>query len=253
MQLWPENSPLALREAVRLGAQMIEFDLRLSKDGEPMVIHDQTVDRMTNGTGRISEMTVRELKQLTYRSDGEPLPDSERILTLREALELFPRNIWLNLHLKGKVERTGWQIRLTRFLRSTRKKTALAGIVTRQIIDCGRRHQALLTCGGIHAMAAREENESIQICYVVRGRDSHQAVQEAIAMRAQFIQLSEKCPPTPDLVAQLKQHGLRISYCFGESPEEARKLFSLGVNFPLANNIHELMPHAAALGLKPVS
>jgi glycerophosphoryl diester phosphodiesterase len=140
MQLWPENSPLSLREAVRLGAQMIEFDLRLSKDGEPMVIHDQTVDRMTNGTGRISEMTARELKQLTYRSDGEPLPDSERILTLREALELFPRNIWLNLHLKGKVERTGWQIRLTRFLRSTRKKTALARIVTRQIIDCGRRH-----------------------------------------------------------------------------------------------------------------
>lgn len=71
MQLWPENSPLSLREAVRLGAQMIEFDLRLSKDGEPMVIHDQTVDRMTNGTGRISEMTARELKQLIYRSDGD--------------------------------------------------------------------------------------------------------------------------------------------------------------------------------------
>ena len=253
MQLWPENSPASLREAVRLGAQMIEFDLRLSRDGEPMVIHDQTVDRMTNGSGKIAAMTVRELKQLTFKSDGKPLPDSERILTLREVLELFPRNIWLNLHLKGKVERTGWQTRLTRFLRSTKKKTALARIVSRQIIESGRSHQALLTCGGIHAMAAREENGAIQICYVVRGRDSRQAVREAIDLRAQFIQLSEKCPPTPDLVAQLKQHGLRISYCFGESPEEAGKLFSQGVDFPLANNIHELMPHAASLGLKPVS
>lgn len=253
MQLWPENSPSSLREAVRLGAHMIEFDLRLSKDGEPMVIHDQTVDRMTNGVGKVSAMTVQELKQLTYKSDGQRPPDSDRILTLREALELFPRNIWLNLHLKGKVERTGWRTRLTRFLRSSRKKTALARIVTRQIMESGRRHQALLTCGGIHAAAAREENGGIQICYVVRGRDSREAVREAIDMRAQFIQLSEKCPPTPDLVAQLKQHGLRISHCFGESPEEARKLFSQGVHFPLANNIHELMPHGAALGLKPVS
>ena len=232
---------------------MIEFDLRLSKDGEPMVIHDQTIDRMTNGSGKVAEMTVKELKQLTFKRDGKLMPDSGRILTLLEALELFPRNIWLNLHLKGKVERTGWQTRLTRFLRSTRKKTYLARIVARQIIESGRRHQALLACGGIHAIAAREENEGIQICYMVRGGDSRQAVREAIAMRAQFIQLSEKCPPTPELVAQLKEHGLRISYCFGESPEEARKLFSQGVDFPLVNNIHELMPHAAALGLEPVS
>jgi glycerophosphoryl diester phosphodiesterase len=65
--LWPENSLLAFRNAVALGADFIEFDVHLSKDGEVVVIHDPTLDRTTSGTGPVRDRTVAELKALRLR------------------------------------------------------------------------------------------------------------------------------------------------------------------------------------------
>lgn len=93
MQLLPENSLASLREAVRLGAHMIEFDLRLSKDGELMVFHDQEVQRMTDGRGGIAELTVDELRRLRLRCPRSGSLTEERIPTLAEAMEILPRNV----------------------------------------------------------------------------------------------------------------------------------------------------------------
>jgi len=60
----PENTLAAFREAIRLGAHMIELDASPSKDGELIVMHDLTVDRTTDGSGKISELTLAELKSL---------------------------------------------------------------------------------------------------------------------------------------------------------------------------------------------
>ena len=57
--LWPENSLLAFRNAVGLGADYLEFDVHLSKDGEVIVIHDPTLDRTTTGAGPVRERTPR--------------------------------------------------------------------------------------------------------------------------------------------------------------------------------------------------
>ena len=60
--LWPENSLLAFRNAVALGADFIEFDVHFSKDGEVVVIHDPTLERTTTGSGPVKDYTVAELK-----------------------------------------------------------------------------------------------------------------------------------------------------------------------------------------------
>ena len=60
----PENTIEAFREAIRLGAQMIEFDVALSRDGKLVLMHDSTVDRTTNGKGPVSQLTLEELKKL---------------------------------------------------------------------------------------------------------------------------------------------------------------------------------------------
>src|SRR5438445_720194 len=65
--LWPENSLLAFRNAVALGADFIEFDVHLSRDGEVMVIHDPTLERTTNGQGAVRDRTVAELKALRLK------------------------------------------------------------------------------------------------------------------------------------------------------------------------------------------
>ena len=60
----PENTLAAFREAIQLGAHMIEFDVALSKDGQLVLMHDTTVDRTTDGDGPVSELTLAELKKL---------------------------------------------------------------------------------------------------------------------------------------------------------------------------------------------
>ncbi|MBI2555390.1 MAG: glycerophosphodiester phosphodiesterase family protein [Candidatus Rokubacteria bacterium] len=66
-QLWPENSLLAFRNAIALGADFLEFDVHLSKDGEVVVIHDPTLDRTTTGSGAVKGRTIAELKALRLK------------------------------------------------------------------------------------------------------------------------------------------------------------------------------------------
>jgi len=64
METHPENTITAFREAIKAGVHMIEFDVQLSKDKKLAVIHDATVDRTTNGTGKVSELTLAEIRKL---------------------------------------------------------------------------------------------------------------------------------------------------------------------------------------------
>jgi glycerophosphoryl diester phosphodiesterase len=92
----PENTLEAMQLAIADGADGIEFDVRLSADGDAVVIHDPTVDRTTNGIGRVDQLTVAELKSLDagFRFDArasDPLVTaSHRIPTLNEVLERLP-------------------------------------------------------------------------------------------------------------------------------------------------------------------
>ncbi|UCZ57304.1 glycerophosphodiester phosphodiesterase [Desulfurispirillum indicum] len=62
--LWPENTLLAFRESVALGVDGLEFDVHMSADGVPMVIHDSTVDRTTNGSGSVSSLSRQQIQSL---------------------------------------------------------------------------------------------------------------------------------------------------------------------------------------------
>ena len=86
---FPENTLAAFRSALNLQADLVEFDVQCTKDGQVVVIHDASVDRTTNGRGRVRDMTVAEVQAL---SAGYPLRfgnafAAERIPTLGEALE----------------------------------------------------------------------------------------------------------------------------------------------------------------------
>jgi glycerophosphoryl diester phosphodiesterase len=82
----PENTVAAFDEAIRLGAQAVEFDVRLSADGEMVVVHDPTVDRTTNGTGYVSQIEKQDLMALDAGSWMNQRFAGERIPMLWEAL-----------------------------------------------------------------------------------------------------------------------------------------------------------------------
>lgn len=86
----PENTVAAFRRAIEVGADLVELDVQLTKDGHAVVIHDGTVDRTTDGKGKVGEMSLAELRKL---SAGYPEKfgrefAKERIPTLAEVLQL---------------------------------------------------------------------------------------------------------------------------------------------------------------------
>jgi glycerophosphoryl diester phosphodiesterase len=85
--LWPENSLRAFRGALELGADYLEFDVHLSRDGEVIVIHDPTLDRTTTGTGPVRERSLAELRLLRLK-DGTGAATSEPIPTLDDVVAL---------------------------------------------------------------------------------------------------------------------------------------------------------------------
>lgn len=90
---YPENTLLAFRQALAIRADVIEFDVHLTRDGELVVVHDDTVDRTSNGQGRVGDLSLAELKALDFGSWKSPAFAGEQIPTLDETLDtiLGPR------------------------------------------------------------------------------------------------------------------------------------------------------------------
>lgn len=94
---YPENSIPAIESIIRMGADIMELDLKLTKDSVLVLSHDWTIDRCTTGKGRVSDYTLDELKQFRLRRAHGVATDSLHICTLREALECCKDRICVNV------------------------------------------------------------------------------------------------------------------------------------------------------------
>lgn len=103
MDAFPENTLPAFESAVRQGAEMVELDVWRCKSGEWVVMHDARVDRTTNGTGRIADLTLEEIKALDAGVKKGPAFAGMRVPTFDEALAVFPKTgVYLNIHCKTR-------------------------------------------------------------------------------------------------------------------------------------------------------
>lgn len=98
----PENTLAAFEMALEQGSDMIECDVRLTKDEEVVVFHDRTLDRTTNGKGPVEERTLEDLKRLDAGSWFSSKFKGERIPTLSEVLRLLHSRAYLNIELKSE-------------------------------------------------------------------------------------------------------------------------------------------------------
>lgn len=100
----PENTIAAFTEAARLAIHGVEFDVHLTKDGELVVIHDERIDRTSNGSGFIKDMTLAELTAFDFGSWFSPDFKGQTIPTLHEVLQLFTDTTHhLNIELKSDI------------------------------------------------------------------------------------------------------------------------------------------------------
>ncbi|HEY9839786.1 MAG TPA: glycerophosphodiester phosphodiesterase family protein [Candidatus Obscuribacterales bacterium] len=97
----PENTLSAFQLAIEQKADMIELDIRLSRDGQIVVFHDKLLQRTTNGEGRVDQFSLAELQQLDAGSWFDPARYAgEQVPSLRQVLELCTGQIMLNIEIK---------------------------------------------------------------------------------------------------------------------------------------------------------
>ena len=100
----PENSLAAFGAAIAMGAVEIEFDVRFTRDGVPVVAHDSHLERVSNGSGMIEDKTLAELYEYDFGSRFSPRFANAKIALFEEILGKFSRHAVFNLHLKNPGE-----------------------------------------------------------------------------------------------------------------------------------------------------
>lgn len=105
---YPENTLLGIQEALNHGVDMLEIDLNLTKDKQVVVIHDNTIDRTTNGTGYIHDMTLEEVKSYDAGSYMGIQFEGLKIPTLRELCQLCApyKELLFNVEIKERTHET---------------------------------------------------------------------------------------------------------------------------------------------------
>ena len=109
---WPENTLPAFAAAIEFGSEIIEYDLHSSRENIPVVIHDSTVDRTTDGKGEVSSLPLAAIKELnaswwegSHAEDGyrlgSPADASSRIPTFAELLATFSGRVGMNIQIKS--------------------------------------------------------------------------------------------------------------------------------------------------------
>lgn len=137
----PENTIASFRLAQAEGADALELDAMLTADGEVVVFHDTTLERTTDGMGRLSDRSLRELRALDAGTSFSPAFGGERIPLLEEVFEMFGGKLLINVQLTNHATARGG---LVAAVSGLVKKHALQGSVifssflTRSLLEARR-------------------------------------------------------------------------------------------------------------------
>ena len=214
----PENTLPAFQSAVEKGAHMIEFDVAPTRDGKLVLMHDATVDRTTDGTGRVDALSFAEIRALDAGAWFGPDFAGTRVPTLEEALAVIPEHILCNVHLRGGPE----------------VGTASALVLQR----LGRLGHCFLACGAAQADAARAAVPGARLCNMDRqdgDRDAY--ITRTLASGAGYIQLRRGEEGLAEAAARCRAGGVLVNYFGAEEPETIRRLYRAGVNYVLTDDL----------------
>lgn len=216
----PENTLPSFERAIELGVDMIEFDVRQTADDEVVIIHDDTVDRTTDGSGKVSQMKLRELQRLDAGGWKDAEFEGTTLPTLMDALEIMPADILLNIELKAGPQ-----------------------IVELVLEDLGSSHrigQSRLAATNEQAERARELVPDIQIINMSRQSEPESYIQNSIETHSEFIQL-RRTDTTRQRVQRCHRHGLVVNVFKSDDPQDQRLLAEWGVDYILTDDPQVLL------------
>ena len=207
----PENTLAAFRRAVKLGVRSTELDVHPTLHGTLVVLHDDTVDRTTNGSGPVSDMTVEELQRLDAGSWFGRRFRGERIPILEEALEWSRGRCGLNLELKE----------------ADRSAEAIHGMARRVLAHAALDRVLFSSFRPSDLLRIRSVLPRARLAWLV-SRTSRGL--QPLARRAGLFALHPKDPlVTPRLVGRCHRMGLAVHVWVVNRPDRIARLEALGV------------------------
>jgi glycerophosphoryl diester phosphodiesterase len=205
----PENTLLSFKKAIGLYADMIEMDIFNCKTGELVIMHDNTVDRTTNGKGYIRDLSFQELRILDA-GKGEKIP------TLSEVLDLVNNKIKINLELKGE-ETAGPVYELTRKYVEEKRWSYNDFYIS------SFNHRLLQ-----EFIQLIPNNAAIKICPLIYGIPIDLS-QFALKFKAYSINISADFIDKK-IIDDAHAQGMKVFVYVVNNPDEAMKLKSLGID-----------------------
>ena len=229
----PENTIAALTLALEEGATAVEFDLRTSGDGNPVLMHDETLSRTTNGIGKVEELSLGELTKLDAGSWFNSTFEGERVPSLAEALECLKVQVkTIFAELKGEST--------TQNLRNVVSITRAAGLLDKTVfiakdwslLDELRRHAPEALVGPI----------------VERREQTHEAFTRVTNDPRALIDFDARILlKDPDIARYAKRNGVEIAVWTVDNIGDADVLLEFGVRRITTNQVGRMLAWASTL------
>lgn len=224
---FPENTLLAFEQAIQAGAEQIELDIRAAKDGTVFVIHDATVDRTTNGTGAVADLTAEEVRALDAGAWFAPEFAGERVPLFTEVLDALKGRVRINIEIKVD----GAPLSLVRHA----IEQAIEALRSRSMLD-----QAFFSSFSLDALYwAKRTRPEVGIALLDWDLETHLDRQESVlALKGQGWLPHPKLA-TPERVRQAKARGLFTISGGGNDPQtravSVQRLVEAGVDWISTN------------------
>jgi glycerophosphoryl diester phosphodiesterase len=200
--LEPENTLRSFRRALELGVDRVETDVHLTKDGHLVCIHDAAVDRTTDGTGAIRDITLEEIRRLDAGK-------GERIPTLEEAIQTVRRHAVLQIELKGEGT-----------VEPTLQALEAAGMTPDDVL--------LTSFSTAYLEEVRARRPDLPVSHLF-GDPPPNAVELALSVGAKSLAINQK-HLTPEWVNAAHAAGLEIRAWNPDTREEMKRMLVMGVD-----------------------
>lgn len=218
----PENSMPAFGAAVALGAEEIEFDLWSTKDRILVSCHDSTIERVSDGNGKIYEHTYEELSRLDFGIKHGEKFRGLKIPTFEEILQKFAGRVIMNIHVKIWDEDF-----------SDRMMEEIVGLIRKY--DCAK-HVYFMTINDKIIKEVMRYAPDICVCVGWDGnKEPLSIVERAIALGAQKVQLF-KPYFNQQSIDMAHQHGVFCNVFWADDPQEAVNYRNMGIDCILTND-----------------
>jgi len=218
----PENSLPAFGAAIAMGAEEIEFDLWFTKDGEVVSIHDPTLERVSNGSGKVWEHTLEELRALDFGTKCGEAFRGMQIPTFEDILKKFACHCVMNIHLKTEGEKPEYLGKVVDLIKK---------------YDC---EKYVYFMSGEDSLLARLQKEYPSIARCCGAGDGRwEIVDRAIKFGCTKVQLFKPFF-NQEMIDKAHANGIICNVFWSDDPAETQTFLDMGIDVILTNDYNRI-------------